>query len=217
MNGSELMGRTARQCLPLALLISAVVAGLSAAQATGADPLAQQCIAAALKKPAGVKVSVRHAGSNSGRHQAAVLTGRYEAMPEACIGKYSRGNHAKAQVFRHGRWTRMNSFEPLFGAPLRPNDENGSYIDNQTSFTGRYEGLALVVAGEEPRLFSPCRVRILLKEDVTRPVVHTDDGYHPTQNVAQRIYAFPAPLSRIWPHRGQSCKLLAAHRYPVKH
>jgi hypothetical protein len=170
----------------------------------GADASSQECIAAALEKPTGVKVSVRHAGHNSGRHQLAVLVAQYRAMPEACVGKYYRGNHAKSQAFWNGKWARMNDYEPVYG---------GTY-DNQAAFTGLYQGLAVVVAGDKPHLLNPCKVRILLKESVTRPEPHSDSGYHPTHNVAQRVYTFPVAISRIWPHKGGSCKLLVPHRYP---
>jgi hypothetical protein len=186
------------------MVVSGVLAGLGATQTLGADASSQECIAAALEKPTGVKVSVRHAGHNSGRHQLAVLIAQYKAMPDACVGKYSRGNHAMAQVLRNGSWARMNTYERVYG---------GTY-DNQAAFTGLYQGLPLVTAGDEPHLFNPCRVRILLKENVTRPEPHPTDRYYPTHNIAQRIYTFPVPLSRIWPHRGQSCELLAMHRYP---
>jgi hypothetical protein len=119
-----------------------------------------------------------------------------------------------SQVFRNGRWARINTYERVYGGTWRPGKGTSSYIDNQVSFTGSYYGLPLVSAGDEPHLFDPCRVRILLKENVTRPEPHTDEGYHPPHNVAQKIYKLPVPIKRIWPHRGQSCELLAMRRYP---
>jgi hypothetical protein len=180
------------------------------ALATGGDQLEQTCVKAALKKPKIVKAAVKHAGRYAGRDQNVVLVAKYEAMPEECRDGYHRGNSAKAQVLSHGNWTYITNWLGLWGAPIRYEGDH-SVVEDQGAFTGRFEGLPF--SHLTPRRFDPCRVRVLLKENVAHPEHHEypDSGYHPpdfSNNIAHRIYKVNVPVSHVWPHRGTACNLL---------
>lgn len=207
----------ARWSLGIGAAVAASIGALAlpcAALATGGDQLEQTCVKAALKKPKIVKAAVKHAGRYAGRDQNVVLVVRYEAMPEECRDGYYRGNSAKAQVLSHGNWTYITNWLGLWGAPIRYEGDH-SVTEDQEAFTGRFEGLPF--SHLTPRRFDPCRVRVLLKENVTHPEHHEypDSGYHPpdfSNNIAHRIYKINVPVSHVWPHRGSACNLLVPQR-----
>lgn len=198
------------------------LASLLASSATGrtsetTSGLHRKCVQAALKKPKIVKIGIKHAGQvgyGSDPRQTVFLTARYKAMPDECQDDYHRGNSAKAQMLYNGNWINSkkwgvyHGWGGLYSAVV--DDEGQPVIDPQTSFKGTYSDFAGI--HDQAWYLTPCRVRILIKENVTHPTEHhyPDSGYHPpdfSNNIAYKIYSVNVPPSHIWPHsfRRQHC------------
>lgn len=197
----------------LVLLVAGVVLLIGSSGASGAatDPLEQECAEVALQKPQVFNIGVLSAGHYARKDQAVFLHARYVAMPEGCRENYLRANSGKAEVFRNGRWARINDWLGLSGGVVRPGPGTSSYIDNQIAFTGLFYSLPF--SHLQPKRFDPCRVRILLKEELRHPEHHADSGYHPPlPALAEKMFKIEIPVAKIHPHQGKSCSLLVPDR-----